>query len=138
MLISSLTTLLESWGLVPAWIDPLATGIALLLLALGAHAARLLLASRGLVGRARRGTMLDVDRVYWHLVPELVGRVVGAWRRLRGSATDALARFLRGSLQVVRDEAGPGGPLSRTWLTSTPLLCFPPFEGGPPVVLEGR
>ena len=36
MLISSLTTLLESWGLVPAWIDPLATGIALLMLALGA------------------------------------------------------------------------------------------------------
>jgi len=82
----------------------------------------LLLASRGLVGKARRGTMLDVDRVYWRLVPELVGTVVGAWRRLRGAATDALARFLRGSLQVVRDEAGPGGPLSRTWLTSTSVV----------------
>jgi miniconductance mechanosensitive channel len=83
MLISHLSALLESWGLGPAWADPIAIGTALLLLALGAWIVdrvirRVLLGAFVSIARRSRSTWDDkfVEHEVLHQVAHLVPALV--------------------------------------------------------------
>ena len=60
--------------------------------------------------------------LYRRMIPAIVRAVVAAWRRVRAAVTDALFAFGRDMGAAIRQETGPGGPLSRTWHTSSSVM----------------